>query len=67
MEETISGIEDTIKVTDTLVKENVKSKQLTQNIQELWDSMIRPNLRIIGIEEEGKPRSKAQKIFSTKS
>lgn len=53
MEETISGIEDTIKVTDALVKENVKSKQLTQNIQELWDSMKRPNLRIIGIEGGG--------------
>ena len=34
------------------VKENVKSKKfLTQNIQEIWDTMKRPNLKIIGIEE----------------
>jgi hypothetical protein len=29
--------------------------------------MKRPNLRIIGIEEEKKPSSKAQKMSSTKS
>ena len=35
-----------------MVKENVKSKKfLTQNIQEIWDTMKKPNLRIIGIEE----------------
>ncbi|ERE73774.1 Transposase, L1 containing protein [Cricetulus griseus] len=34
-------------------KENLKSKKsLTQNIQEILDTMERPNLRIIGIEEE---------------
>ena len=34
-----------------MVKENVKSnKFLTQNIQEIWDTMKRPNLRI-GIKE----------------
>jgi hypothetical protein len=34
------------------VKENAKSKTLlTQNIQEIQDTMRRPNLRIIGIEE----------------
>lgn len=38
---------------DTLVKENAKSKKLlTQNIQKIWDTMKRANLRIIGIEEE---------------
>ena len=46
------GVEDTIEETDSSVKENVKSnKLLTQNIQEIWDTMKRPNLRIIGIEE----------------
>ena len=35
-----------------MVKENVKSSEfLTQNIQEIWDTMKRPNLRIIGVEE----------------
>ena len=34
------------------VKENVKSKKfLKQNIQEICDTMERPNLRVIGIEE----------------
>ena len=52
MEERISGIEDTIEEIDTSVKENVKPKNfMTQNIQEIWDTMKRPNLRIIGIEE----------------
>jgi hypothetical protein len=34
------------------VKENSKSKKLlTQSIQEIQDTMRRPNLRIIGMEE----------------
>ena len=48
MEERISDIKEE---TDTSVKESIKSKKfLTQNSQELWDTMKRPNLRIIGIE-----------------
>jgi hypothetical protein len=42
----------TIENNDTTVKENAKSKKLlTQNIQEIQDTMSRPNLRIIGIEQ----------------
>ena len=52
IEERISGAEDTIENIDTTVKENAKSKKiLTQSIQEIQDTMRRPNLRIIGIEE----------------
>jgi hypothetical protein len=52
MEERISGIEDTIEYMDTSVTENMKYKLfLTQNIKEIWDTMKRPNLRTIGIEE----------------
>ena len=52
MEERLSVIENTIEEIDTSVKENVKSKMfLTQTIQEIWDNLKRPNLRIIGIEE----------------
>ena len=52
MEERISGAEDTIENMDTTVKENAKSKKLlTQNIQEIQDTMRRQNLRKIGIEE----------------
>jgi hypothetical protein len=52
LEERISGAEDTIENIGTTVKENTKCKKLlTQNIQEIQDTMRRPNLRIIGIEE----------------
>ena len=53
IEERISGAEDTIENIDTTVKENAKCKKiLTQNIQEIQDTMRRPNLRIIGIDEK---------------
>ena len=52
LEEIISGAEDTIEKIDSLLKENIKfNKFLTQNIQEIWDTMKRPNLRIIAVEE----------------
>ena len=52
MEEKISGAEDTIKNIDTAVKENAKCKKLeTQNIQEIQNTIRKPNLRIIGIDE----------------
>jgi hypothetical protein len=36
----------------TTIKENAKCKKiLTQNIQEIQDTMRRPNLRIIGVDE----------------
>jgi hypothetical protein len=43
IEERISGAEDTIKNIDTTVKENAKCKKLlTQNTQEIQDTMRRP-------------------------
>jgi hypothetical protein len=37
---------------DTTIKENAKCKKiLTQNIQEIQDTMRRQDLRIIGIDE----------------
>jgi uncharacterized coiled-coil protein SlyX len=52
MEERISGAEDTIENIGTTIKENKKSKKiLTQNIQEIQDTMRRPNLWIIGVDE----------------
>ena len=70
MEERISGIEDTIDTieeTDAPVKENSKSKKfLTQNMQEIWDTMRRPNLRIIGIEENEDSRLKGLEIIFNK-
>jgi hypothetical protein len=53
MEERISGVEDSIENIDTTIKENAKCKKiLTQNIQEIQDTMRRPKLRIIGIDEK---------------
>jgi hypothetical protein len=52
MEERISRAEDSIWNMDTTIKENAKSKKiLTQNIQEIQDTMRRPNLQIIGVDE----------------
>ena len=52
MEERISGAEDSIENMDTTIKENAKCKKiLTQNIQEIQDTMRIPNLRMVGINE----------------
>ena len=52
IEKRISDTEDTIEEINSLIKENNKSnKFLTQNIQEIWDTMKTPNLRIIRVEE----------------
>ena len=52
IEERISDSEDTIEKTNALIKENSKANKFSsQNIQEIWDTIKRPNLRIIGIEE----------------
>jgi hypothetical protein len=48
IEERILGIENMVEEIDTTVKENSKYKKLlTQSIQEIQDTMKRPNLRII--------------------
>jgi hypothetical protein len=53
MEERISGAEDSIESMDTAIKENAKCKMiLTQNTQQIKDTMRRPNLRIIVDENE---------------
>jgi chromosome segregation ATPase len=52
MEERISGVEDSIENIGTTIKENGKFiKILTQNIQEIQDTVRRPNLRIIEVDE----------------
>jgi chromosome segregation ATPase len=52
MEERISGAEVSIENIHTTIKENAKCKKiLTQNIQEIQDTMRKPNLRIIGVDE----------------
>ena len=52
IEERISDYEDTIEKINALTKENSKSNKFSsQNIQEIWDIIKKPNLRIIGVEE----------------
>jgi chromosome segregation ATPase len=52
MEERISGAEDSIENIGTTIKENTKCRKiLTQNIQEMQDTMRRPNLQITGVDE----------------
>ena len=52
IEEKISGAEDTLENIDTTVKQNAKCKKfLNKNIQGIQDTMRRPKLRIIGVEE----------------
>jgi hypothetical protein len=59
IEERLAGAEDTIENIDTTVKENVRCKKLlSQNSQEIQDTMRRPNLKIIGIEESEDPQLK---------
>jgi hypothetical protein len=52
MEERIKGAEDSMENIGTTIKENAKGKKiLSQNIQEIQDTMRRPNLQIIGVDE----------------
>jgi wobble nucleotide-excising tRNase len=52
MEDRISGAKHSIENIRTTIKENAKCKKiLTQNIQEIQDTMRRPNLQIIGVDE----------------
>jgi hypothetical protein len=52
MEERISGAEDSKQSISTTIKENTKCRKiLTQSIQEIHDTMRRPNLQIIGVDE----------------
>jgi hypothetical protein len=52
MEERISDAEDSIENMDTTIKENPNcEKILTENIQDIHNTLRRPNPRIIGIDE----------------
>jgi hypothetical protein len=52
IEKTISRAEDSIENMATTINKNVKCKKiLTQNIQEILDTIRKPNLQIIGVDE----------------
>ena len=66
-EHRISGAEDTLENIGSTIKENAKCKKiLTQNIKEIQDTMRRPNLQIIGVDENEDFNSKDQQTSSTK-
>ena len=68
IKEKILGVEDTLEDIDTTVKENSKHKKLlNKRIQEIQDTMKRPNLRIIRTEMIKIPSSKYLRMSSTKS
>jgi hypothetical protein len=66
MQERISAEEDSIEKMDSTIKESAKCRKiLSQNIQEIQDTMRIPNLRIIGIDEnENFQRKGPVNIFS---
>jgi hypothetical protein len=67
MEERILGIGDSNQETDTLVKENVKSEKLwTINVQEIWDILKRPNIRITGKENVARKQVKGTESMFNK-
>jgi hypothetical protein len=52
MKDRFSGAEDSIEYMGKRIEENAKCKNIpTQNIQEIQDTMKRPNLQIIHIDE----------------
>ena len=67
MEERTLGIEETTEETDMLVEENIISKIfMTQNIEQIWDSMERPNIRTIGIERGEESQLQGQRYIFNK-
>jgi hypothetical protein len=67
IKEGVPGIEDSMQEIDTTFKENPKCKKfLTQSIQEIQDTMKRPNLRIIGKEENKDCQVKGPENVSNK-
>ncbi|KAK7829649.1 hypothetical protein U0070_013335 [Myodes glareolus] len=48
MEDKTSGIEDQVEEMNTSVKENVECQKIqVQNIQEIWDTVKRSNIRVL--------------------
>ena len=65
MEDRVSSTEDIVEEIISLVKENTKSnKSLTQNIQEIWDTMKKPKLRIIWVEKGEVQLTSTKNVFN---
>lgn len=67
-EKRISGLKDKAEEMDRSVKENVKAKNIqARYFQKIWDTIKRPNLHIILIEEVEEVQVNEREIFLTKS
>jgi uncharacterized coiled-coil protein SlyX len=52
-ENRVSGMEDKVEELDKTVKDHErKLRKYKWNMQDIWDTMKRPNLQIMGVEEE---------------
>jgi uncharacterized coiled-coil protein SlyX len=52
VENRVSGMEVTVKELDQTVKDHERMlRKYEWNMQNIWDTMKRPNLQIMGIEE----------------
>ena len=60
----MSGVEDKTEEMDTLVKVNMKHERIqAQNINKTKDTVNRPNLQIVGIEEGEKSQIKGKFVL----
>jgi hypothetical protein len=67
VEDRISGLEDKIDNKEKIEEFSDKRlKSCKRNMQELSDPIKRPNLKILGIEEEKRCKPKVDIIYSTK-
>ena len=65
IEKQISDSEGIIEKINALIKENSKANKFSsQNIQEIWDKIKRPNQRIVGVEEEKLQINGPENIFN---
>jgi hypothetical protein len=63
----MSGVEDKTEEMDTLVKVNMKHERIqAQNINKTKDTVNRPNLQIVGIEEGEETQVKDTENISNK-
>jgi hypothetical protein len=63
VEDRISELKDKIEIEEILVKQH---KSCERNMQELSDSIKRPNLRIMGIEESEEVQAKGMRNILNK-
>jgi hypothetical protein len=59
----VSGFEDKVDVFKQLMKKGEKNTE-EWNVQDIWDTIKRPNLQNIGMEDIKEVQAKGQKTYS---